>query len=29
LNDGKVVGRILKAAASPVGAPWMWTAPDG
>ena len=25
LNDGKVVGRIMKAAASPVGAPWMWT----
>ena len=25
LNDGKVVRRILKAAASPVGAPWMWT----
>jgi hypothetical protein len=25
LNDGKVVGRILKAAASPVGTPWMWT----
>jgi hypothetical protein len=25
LNDGKVVGRIMKAAASPVGASWMWT----
>jgi hypothetical protein len=25
LNDGKVVGRIMKAAASPIGAPWMWT----
>jgi hypothetical protein len=25
LSDGKVVGRILKAAASPVGTPWMWT----
>jgi len=25
LNGGKVVGRIMKAAASPVGAPWMWT----
>jgi hypothetical protein len=25
LSDGKVVGRILKAAASPVGAPWMWS----
>jgi hypothetical protein len=24
LSDGTVVGRILKAAASPVGAPWMW-----
>jgi hypothetical protein len=23
LSDGKVVGRIMKAAASPVGAPWM------
>jgi hypothetical protein len=29
LNDGKVVGRILKAAASPVGAPWMWTLAHG
>jgi hypothetical protein len=25
LADGVVVGRIFKAAASPVGAPWMWT----
>jgi hypothetical protein len=25
LSDGKVVGRILNAAASPVGTPWMWT----
>ena len=25
LKDGKVVGRIMKAAASPVEAPWMWT----
>jgi hypothetical protein len=25
LNYGKVVGRIMKTAASPVGAPWMWT----
>jgi hypothetical protein len=25
LSDGKVVGRILKAAASPVGTPWMWS----
>jgi hypothetical protein len=25
LSDGKVVGRIFKAAASPVGAEWMWT----
>jgi hypothetical protein len=25
LSDGKVVGRIFKAAASPVGASWMWT----
>jgi hypothetical protein len=23
LSDGKVVGRILNAAASPVGTPWM------
>jgi len=23
--DGGVVGRIFKAAASPVGTPWMWT----
>jgi hypothetical protein len=25
LADGIVVGRIFKAAASPVGLPWMWT----
>ncbi len=25
LSDGVVVGRIFKAAASPVGTPWMWT----
>jgi hypothetical protein len=25
LAAGIVVGRIMKAAASPVGAPWMWT----
>jgi hypothetical protein len=25
LADGKVVGRIVKAAASPAGKPWMWT----
>ena len=25
LSGGKVVGRTLNAAASPVGAPWMWT----
>jgi hypothetical protein len=25
LADGMVVGRIMKAAASPVGAPWPWT----
>jgi hypothetical protein len=25
LADGAVVGRIVKAAASPVGRPWMWT----
>ena len=23
--DGMVVGRIMKAAAAPVGSPWMWT----
>jgi hypothetical protein len=23
--DGAVVGRIFKAAASPIGSPWMWT----
>jgi hypothetical protein len=26
LADGAVVGGIFKPAASPVGAPWMWTA---
>jgi hypothetical protein len=25
LADGVVVGRIMKAAAAPVGLPWMWT----
>jgi hypothetical protein len=25
LCEGAVVGRIMKAAASPVGTPWMWT----
>ena len=25
LSDGVVIGRIFKAAASPVGTPWMWT----
>ena len=25
LADDVVVGRIMKAAAAPVGAPWMWT----
>jgi hypothetical protein len=25
LADGAVVGRLMKAAASPVGLPWMWT----
>jgi hypothetical protein len=25
LSDAKVVGRIFKSAASPVGTPWMWT----
>jgi hypothetical protein len=25
LADGVVVGRIMKAAASPVDSPWMWT----
>ena len=25
LADGAVVGRIMKAAAAPVAAPWMWT----
>jgi hypothetical protein len=25
LTDGKVVGRILKSAKSPIGTPWMWT----
>jgi len=24
LADGAVVGRIMKAAAAPVGTPWMW-----
>jgi hypothetical protein len=25
LADSAVVGRIMKAAAAPVGAPWLWT----
>ena len=25
LADGLVVGRILKAAAAPIGTPWLWT----
>jgi hypothetical protein len=25
LADGTVVGRIMKALAAPVGAPWFWT----
>ena len=25
LADGAVVGRILKAAAAPIGTPWLWT----
>jgi hypothetical protein len=25
LADGVVVGRIMKAAAAPVGTPWLWT----
>ena len=25
IADGVVVGRIMKAAAAPVGQPWMWT----
>jgi hypothetical protein len=25
LADGIAVGRIMKAAAAPVGAPWLWT----
>jgi hypothetical protein len=25
LADGAVVGRIMKAAAAPVGSPWLWT----
>jgi hypothetical protein len=29
LADGVVVGRIFHAAASPEGAPWMWTLADG
>jgi hypothetical protein len=29
LADGKVVGRIFKSAAAPVGTPWFWTLADG
>jgi hypothetical protein len=25
LCDGEIVGRIMKAAAAPVGQPWLWT----
>ena len=25
LSDGVIVGRIMKAAAAPVGTPWLWT----
>ena len=25
LADGEVVGRIMKAAAAPIGQPWLWT----
>jgi hypothetical protein len=25
LADGAVVGRVMKAAAAPVGSPWLWT----
>jgi hypothetical protein len=25
LSDGVVVGRMMKAAAAPVGTPWLWT----
>jgi hypothetical protein len=25
LCEGKIVGRIMKAAAAPVGTPWLWT----
>jgi hypothetical protein len=28
LADGVVVGRIMKAAAAPVDAPWLWTLED-
>jgi hypothetical protein len=27
LAGGIVVGRIMKAAAAPVGTPWLWTSP--
>jgi hypothetical protein len=29
LADGVVVGRIMKAAAAPQGAPWFWTLASG
>jgi hypothetical protein len=29
LAGGIVVGRIMKAAAAPVGSPWMWTLASG
>ena len=29
LADGIVVGRIMKAAAAPVGQPWLWTLASG
>ena len=29
LCEGEIVGRIMKAAAAPVGTPWMWTVAFG
>jgi hypothetical protein len=29
LCEGEVVGRIMKAAAAPVGQPWLWTLAHG
>jgi hypothetical protein len=28
-NDGEVIGRIVKAVATPAGTPWMWTLAHG